>query len=165
MTLRHTIAASALFFSISLGVAANTVGQNYVLNTELAESIAKEAVAECRKSDAHISVSVVDDQGRLVYFFRGNGSGPHTIRTSFKKAYTAATLKAPTSAVVAFLDMPGLSQLGDMDEDILLLPAGLPIPYKQSVIGAIGLSGSPNPSLEEECGKKAIEKIMSSLSN
>ena len=46
-----------------------------------------------------------------------------------------------------------------MEDDILILTGGLPITYKGTVIGAIGLSGAPNPLIEEECGKKAISKI------
>ncbi len=66
----------------------------------------------------------------------------------------------PTSALAQVVEQQGFSQLGKMEDDILLLTGGLPLRYKDSLIGAIGLSGSPNPNLEEECGKLAIKKIM-----
>lgn len=137
-------------------MAAPTLAQVYKLTTPIAESIAKHAVEECQKSNADVSISVVNDQGRLMYFYRGKNSGSNTIRTSFRKAYTAASLKMPTSALSSIVEAKGYSQLGKMEDDILLLTGGLPITYKGQLIGAIGLSGSPNPLLEEECGLKAI---------
>lgn len=134
--------------------------KKYVLTTELAETIAKEALAECKKSKVNVSVSVVNDQGRLVYFYRGDDTGSNTIHTSFRKAYTAASVKMPTSALSKIVESSGFSQLGKMEDDILLLTGGLPMQYKNVLIGAIGLSGSPNPELEESCGKHAIEEIL-----
>lgn len=145
---------------LSASAMAADLPQKYVLNADLAQTIANEAIAECRKSKANVSVSLVNDQGRLVYFYRGDDTGSNTIHTSFRKAYTAASLKAPTSALSEVVEIKGLSQLGKMEDDILLLTGGLPIQYKGSVIGAIGLSGSPNPQLEEDCGKKAIKTVM-----
>ena len=145
---------------LSASAMAANLPQKYVLNADLAQTIANEAIAECKKSKANVSVSLVNDQGRLVYFYRGDDTGSNTIHTSFRKAYTAASLKAPTSALSEVVEIKGLSQLGKMEDDILLLTGGLPIQYKDSVIGAIGLSGSPNTQLEEDCGKKAINTVM-----
>jgi uncharacterized protein GlcG (DUF336 family) len=131
--------------------------KQYKLTTELAEKIAKAAISECKKSNANVSISIVNDQGRLMYFYRGDNSGSNTIHTSFRKAYTAATLKAPTSVLAGFVESKGFSQLGKMEDDILLLTGGLPITYKDELVGAIGLSGSPNPALEEACGYEALK--------
>lgn len=133
--------------------------KQYKLTTALAEKIAKAAVNECKKSNANVSISIVNDQGRLMYFYRGDNSGSNTIRTSFRKAYTSATLKAPTSVMAGFVETKGFSQLGKMEDDILLLTGGLPITYKNQLVGAIGLSGSPNPKLEESCGMEALKLL------
>jgi uncharacterized protein GlcG (DUF336 family) len=134
--------------------------KQYKLTTELAEKIAKAAISECKKSNANVSISVVNDQGRLMYFYRGDNSGSNTIHTSFRKAYTSATLKAPTSVLAGFVESEGFSQLGKMEDDILLLTGGLPITYKNQLVGAIGLSGSPNPALEEACGYEALKLLV-----
>ena len=144
---------------------ATELPQKYVITTELAEMIAKEAIAECKSSDTYISASVVNDQGRLVYFYRGEGTGTNSIHTSFRKAYTSATLKTPTSALNLAPEAEGFSQLGKMEDDILLLAGGLPLFYKGALVGAIGLSGAPNPDLEEECGEIAIGKVMPDSAN
>lgn len=129
--------------------------KQYLL-TEQAEKIAKLAIQECNNISVPVSVSVVNDQGRLLYFYRGKSTGSNTIHTSFRKAYTSASLKIPTSQLTSTVESKGYSQLGKMEDDILLLTGGLPIVYNNTVVGAIGLSGAPNPIIEEECGKKAI---------
>ncbi|QAX30916.1 heme-binding protein [Leisingera sp. NJS204] len=132
------------------------------LTTEIAEAIAKEALADCRAKETSVSVSVVNDQGRLLYFFRGEGTGANTIHTSFRKAYTSASLKIPTSVLNMAPQADGFSQLGKMEDDILLLTGGLPLFHEGSLIGAIGLSGAPDPNIEEACGEAAIAKVLDS---
>ena len=127
-----------------------------VLKTEFAQQIAKTAYAHCVEQGFTPSVSIVDQQGTLIYFQRGEGIGPHSAKTSFRKAYTAASLKMPTSTLAAFVDMPKFSQLAKMGDDILLLPGGLPIINKGVVIGGIGMSGAPSPELEEKCAADAL---------
>lgn len=149
-------------FSLNI-LAASVFPTKFELPTQVAESIAKAAIAECKKSNANVSISVVNDQGRLVYFYRGKGSGSNTIQTSYRKAYTSASLKAPTSALSEIVEAKGYSQLGKMEDDILLLTGGLPIFHEGQLVGAIGLSGSPNPKLEEACGIEGL-KILTKAS-
>lgn len=158
MSKSFTTALAGLILGISSAQAAE-IPSKFYLPTEVAEQIAKDAIAECNALQVPVSVSVVNDQGRLLYFYRGEGTGSNTVHTSFRKAYTSATLKAPTSALTGAVEAKGFSQLGKMEDDILILTGGLPITYKGTVIGAIGLSGAPNPLIEEECGNKAIKKI------
>ncbi|WP_281560119.1 heme-binding protein [Thalassomonas sp. RHCl1] len=156
--IKTTLSLISALFITSAG-AQELLLKQYQLTAAVAEKIAQTAIAECKKSSAHVSVSVVNDQGRLMYFYRGNNTGSNTVHTSFRKAYTAATLKAPTSIMSQMVEAKGLSQLGKMEDDILLLTGGLPMFYKDAMVGAIGLSGSPNPELEESCGKKALELL------
>ena len=127
-----------------------------VLPIELAQKVAKAAYKNCIEQGATPSVSIVDQQGTLMYFQRGENVGPHSAKTSFRKAYTAATLKMPTSTFAAIVDMPKFSQLAKMGDDILLLTGGLPIMNKGAVIGGIGMSGAPSPELEEKCAADAL---------
>ncbi|WDE08178.1 heme-binding protein [Thalassomonas viridans] len=156
--MKTTLSLITALFITGAG-AEDLLPKKYQLTTEVAEKIAKTAIAECKKSNAHVSVSVVNDQGRLVYFYRGNNTGSNTVHTSFRKAYTAATLKVSTSVMSQMVEATGLSQLGKMEDDVLLLTGGVPMFYQDALVGAIGLSGSPNPKLEEICGKKALELL------
>ncbi|WP_299778292.1 heme-binding protein [uncultured Roseobacter sp.] len=154
------IAATLILSILPVAALAVELPQRYVLTVELAEKIAKEAIAECEKSDVSISASVVNDQGSLVYFSRGNGTGANTVHTSFRKAYTSAALKIPTSVLSRAPEAEGFSQLGKMEDDILLLTGGLPVFYEGMLVGALGLSGAPDPDLEEECGEISIERVI-----
>ncbi|MCG9691684.1 heme-binding protein [Vibrio sp. Isolate22] len=145
----------ALLLSTSANATNELPSKPYLL-TEQAEQIAKLALQECDSINVPVSISVVNDQGRLLYFYRGKETGSNTIHTSFRKAYTSASLKIPTSQLTLAVENKGYTQLGKMEDDILLLPGGLPITYNNTVVGAIGLSGAPNPIIEEECAKKAV---------
>ncbi|UWR78652.1 heme-binding protein (plasmid) [Phaeobacter inhibens] len=157
------ITALSLSIAIALSPLASSaveLPQRPVLTAAVAEAITKAAIAECDKSETVVSVSVVNDQGRLVYFQRGDGTGANTIHTSFRKAYTSASLKISTSVLNQAPEAEGYSQLGKMEDDILLLTGGLPIFHDGALIGAIGLSGAPDPNIEEGCGEVGIKQVM-----
>ncbi len=63
---------------------------------ELAEAIGKAALAKANEMDRPMSVSVVDESGRLVYFSRANNAGFFTFDTSRAKAMAAASFKRTT---------------------------------------------------------------------
>jgi hypothetical protein len=66
------------------------------LTLEMAEKAAKAAQAKARELGTPMSVSVVDDAGRLVLFARGDGTGFFTPETSRAKAVAAAAFRRPT---------------------------------------------------------------------
>ncbi len=87
--------------------------------------------------------SVVDEGGNLVYFQRMPGSLLISVKVSQDKAYTACSLKAPTSAL-ADLTKPGdslWSLHNSGDGRIVCFGGGYPIEVDGKVIGAIGISG------------------------
>lgn len=127
-----------------------------VMTVKYAETLAKLARESCESTQVDASISVVNQQGSLMYFLRADNSGPHSVKTSFRKAYTAASLKTDTKNLTLAVDQPSYSQLGKMTDDILLLTGGVTIRYKGKVIGGIGLSGAPNPIVEEKCALDAL---------
>jgi len=127
-----------------------------IMTVEYAEQLAKLARKICEAQQVSASISVVNQQGSLMYFLRADNSGPHSIKTSFRKAYTAASLQTDTKNLTLAVDQAGYSQLGKMADDILLLTGGVTVRYKGNVIGGIGLSGAPNPIIEEKCALDAL---------
>src|SRR3984893_275543 len=61
------------------------------LSLEMAQAMAQGAVDRCRSDGFHVSVTVIDGSGLLKVFLRDEGTGPHTIDLSRRKAYTALT--------------------------------------------------------------------------
>lgn len=112
------------------------------------------------KQGFKVAVTVVDRDGRVKVIIRGDGTGPHTLSTSRRKAYTALTFKATTIATMKRVaDNPGSANLKDIS-GVLLLGGGVPIKAGAEVIGAVGVSGAPGGDKDEACamaGLKAIE--------
>ena len=87
--------------------------------------------------------SAVDEGGNLLYFQRMEGSLLISVKVSQDKAYTACSLKCPTSAL-ADVTKPGdslWSLHNSGDGRIVCFGGGYPIEVDGKVIGAIGVSG------------------------
>src|SRR6266853_953520 len=63
------------------------------LSADAAQAVARGALDKCRTDGYRVSVTVIDDGARLKAFLRDEGSGPHTMDFSRKKAYSALTFK------------------------------------------------------------------------
>ena len=91
---------------------------------------------------------------------RADGAGPHTVDSSSKKAYTAASLRRPTSELAEMIARtPPLQALRDMNEKILMLGGGLPIEIGGEVVGAIGVGGAPGAHLDDACAQAGLDSI------
>ena len=66
---------------------------------ELAEKIAKAAHEKSKEFNRPMSVSIVDESGRMVYFSRADGAGFYTFDTSKAKAMAAASFKRSTMEI------------------------------------------------------------------
>lgn len=71
------------------------------MNLETAERIARATIAKAKAIGIHITVSVVDEAGRLVLTMKGDGTGFLTTETSRAKAVAAANFKRPTMDLAA----------------------------------------------------------------
>jgi len=91
-------------------------------------------------------IALVDASGRLLAFVRMDGGKFLSIRTSIRKAMTAASGRAPTGS----LDAAHAVTLGLVSQGRLTnLKAGIPIVIGDEVIGAVGVSsGSGEQDLE-----------------
>ena len=122
-----------------------------VLSPHIAHKMVFAAVEDCTKRGFQVSASVVDRNGNLAAFLRNPRSGPHTIKVSRQKAFSSATLQAPTSQMSS---RPDLS----FAPDILLIVGGMPIKFTGHFYGGIGVAGAP-PEIDEECAKAGIEAV------
>jgi uncharacterized protein GlcG (DUF336 family) len=91
---------------------------------------------------------------------RTDGAGSHTVDSSRKKAYTAASVGRPTSEMAELVGkMPALQGLRDMNDNILILGGGLPIQIGGETVGAIGVGGAPGAHLDDACGQAGLDAI------
>ena len=132
-----------------------------VIPLKLALAAAVEAEAVCADQGFRVSVAVVDRGGLVKAHVRGDGSGPHTLESARKKAFTSASLGRPTSALVnVVVNNPATEGLRDMDDNILILGGGLPIVVDDEVVGGIGVGGAPGGDLDEACAQAGIDRLL-----
>lgn len=157
MKLRKILIGSFLCFSTASLMALempNTVTFES-LTQKLANKIVVAAVEDCTKRGYKVSASVVGRDGNLLAFLRNPLSGPHTIKVSQRKAFTSASLQAPTSAMKSRQDL-------NYAPDILLIVGGVPISVGGKFYGGVAVAGA-EPEIDEKCalsGVEAIEEIL-----
>ena len=122
------------------------------LPLSMAKKIADKAMNYANKKAFKISVAIVNKEGNLIFFARGDGSYSGSIDSSIQKATSANAFQRPTSAFVeAVKAKPGLIS----GKNIVAIEGGVPIKINGQHVGAIGVSGAK--AIEDE--EVAIEAI------
>jgi uncharacterized protein GlcG (DUF336 family) len=141
-------------------VVAEDLQKESVLPLGAANKAIQAALEACTKDGYRVSVSVVDRAGILRAMGRADGAGPHTVDSSRKKAYTAASIRRPTTELADLITkVPTLQALRDMNENILMLGGGLPIEIGGDVMGGIGVGGAPGAHLDDSCAQEGLDAI------
>jgi uncharacterized protein GlcG (DUF336 family) len=131
---------------------------------QLASQAVAEAVAKCAEQGYSETAVLVDADGVRQAVLRGDRAGSHTLDSAFAKAYTAATFKADTSALVdRAKTAPGFANLFTQLPHLILFGGGVVIKLNDEVIGAIGAAGAPGGNLDEACARAGIDKIRDQL--
>lgn len=131
-----------------------------VLTGEMAQNIVIAAALEAKKNQWMVSVTVVDASGQTLAVLRDHRAGVHTIRASYKKAYTANSQKRETAVIAkGIADGSIPADLRYLDENILILDGGVPIYIDGVVVGGIGVGGAHGSQDVQvaKAGLKAIE--------
>ena len=129
----------------------------------LAEELAAAAVADCQAKGYAVTATVVDRAGLVKVMHRADGAGPHTIDASRRKAYTSASARNNTTAMMENSQKnPGAQNLGQID-GFLMLGGGMPVRAGNEVIGAIGVGGAPAGHLDDQCAQAALDKVKDRL--
>lgn len=131
------------------------------MTLELAERIGKQALAKANEMERPMSVSVVDESGRLVYFSRADGAGFFTFDTSRAKAMAAASFKRSTMEITDNKEANPLlwySLPSVVPAQALPSPGGVPVFRDGHIIGALGLGGG-SPDEDHACAMAGAEVI------
>jgi uncharacterized protein GlcG (DUF336 family) len=154
------VALAVLLVAGSLTALAQQLLTQKALSADAAQAIARGALDKCRADGYHVSVTVIDDGNRLKAFVRDDGSGPHTIDFSRKKAYEALTFKRTSGETgKAWAENPPAPNV----DGVTGSAGGVPIKAGSQVIGAIGVSGAPGGDKDEACANAGIAKIAEAL--
>ena len=121
------------------------------------------AVAACAKEGYAETAVLVDADGVRQAVLRGDWAGPHTLDSAFDKAYTSASFKSDTVALVERAKTVPIAPLLAKLPNLLLFGGGVVIKIDSEVIGAIGAAGAPGGDLDENCARAGLEKIRARL--
>jgi len=150
--------------TLALGLAAGTVQAEAVrteknMSLELANQLASAAVAACAANGYAVAATVVDRAGSVRAVQRADNAGPHTLPSSQQKAYTSASAKVSTQAMMENAQKnPGAANLVYLP-GFLLLGGGVPVKVGNETIGAVGVGGAPGGHLDDQCANAALEKV------
>lgn len=128
-----------------------------------AQKLATETVAACQAQGYAVSAAVVDGSGQLQAFARADNAGPHTIESARQKAFTSASARNNTQAMMEGAQKnPGAANLVHLP-GFLLLGGGVPVRAGDEVVGAVGVGGAPGGHLDEQCAVAALDAVKDQL--
>jgi uncharacterized protein GlcG (DUF336 family) len=155
------IALAGLACALAAPASAQTVARKD-LSLEGAVTIATTAMADCKAKGFQVSATVVGRNGEVMVQLRGDGTGPHTMENSFKKAFTSRTFRIPSGDMEKRLkDNP---QMGAQYLTGFTTGRGaLPIKIGDDVVGAAGVSGAPGGEKDEACVQTGLDKVKDQL--
>lgn len=129
--------------------------QKFILGLDSARRVAAAAEAEADKNNWEVVIAIVDDGGHLVYLQRGSAQ-LGSIDIAVDKAKSAALLRRSTKIWEELVDggRPGYLAL----PGIVPLEGGIPLIYRDQVVGAIGVSGvkSTEDGIIAQAGASAL---------
>ena len=123
------------------------------LTLEIAEQALRAALGRARELNAPMTVSVVDEGGRLVLCARGDDTGFFTPETSRAKAVAAAAFRRSTT------ELADLAAKGSafwktvpviLEGQALPTPGGAPLLRGGRIIGGIGCGGGTGEQ-DQQC--------------
>lgn len=133
------------------------------ISLELANQIAAAGVASCGAKGYAVTATVVDRAGGIRAVQRADSAGPHTLAASLQKAYTSASARNNTLAMMEGAQKnPAAANLVHIP-GFLLLGGGVPVRAGNDVIGAVGIGGAPGGHLDEQCAVAALEQVKDQL--
>src|SRR5262245_21558826 len=131
------------------------------LTLAMAEQALRAAQQKARELGSPMTITIVDEAGRLVLSARGDGTGFFTPETSRAKAMAAAAFRRSTT------EMAELANSGSgfwrtvptvLEGQLLPTPGGSPIMRADRCIGGIGCGGGTGEQ-DQECADAGADAV------
>ena len=154
-----TIALLATSVAPALAQAQAAVRTERSISLALANEIASATVAACAANGYAVAATVVDRAGTVRAVQRADNAGPHTLGASQQKAFTSASARNTTLAMMENAQKNAAAANLVYIPGFLLLGGGVPVRVGSEVIGAVGIGGAPGGHLDEQCAMAALDKV------
>lgn len=120
-----------------------------------AQEIVAAAIEEGARRGVAVAVTVVDPTMGLVAFVRADGTTPHSVETSRRKANTSASTRKPTGWMQG--DFAVALPLGAANL-LTNIPGGFPLVAEGKYIGGFGVAGG-TPDQDAEIGRTVLAAL------
>jgi len=155
------------FVAFSAGIAALSssafaqLPTSRVLTLDVADTIAKEAMAKCRADGYKVTVLVVDGLNAPKAMIRDDGATASTAEVAKMKATATMLYNRPSGPVTpppAGTAAPPATIAGTINAQ-----GGVPIKVGDATIGAVAVSGAPGGDKDAACASAGIAKAAGQL--
>ena len=155
----------AAVFAMLMGAMPLTIFSQEILTTkvmslDLAHGIAMAALQDCRSHGYHVVVIVMDTNANIRVMLRDDGTGPRTVDTTRRKAYTALTFRGTSREQAKLWET---QKNPNITAEMVALAGGVAIKAGDDLLGAIGVSGAPGSDKDEPCALAGVAKYADKL--
>ena len=158
--MKKFIGLSLLCSSTLLHAAPNMA---YTLDLKLADQLVNNVMQACTQSAKPAAVVVLDQGGNILTSQRHETVGPHNLIAAERKAFTAYSTKISTLKFMRNAQNNADSQNLTSLPELLLLGGGVPVFYKDQLIGAVGVAGAGGSVQDDQCAQQGIETTLNQL--
>ncbi len=135
----------------------------YIMPLETAQLMAKNVMHACQLEAKPAAVVVLDQGGNVLISQRHESVGIHNLIAAQRKAFTAYSTKTNSLDFMRNAQKnPDAQNLNSLPE-LLLLGGGVPVVYKNQLLGAVGVAGAGGSVQDHQCAKKGIETTLNTL--
>ena len=130
------------------------------LTLAMAEKAVRAAQDKAKALGTPMTITVVDEAGRLVLSARGDGTGFFTPETSRAKATASAAFRKPTDALAELRTKHVFWEVMPIvvDGEALPTPGGAPILRQGRLIGGIGCGGGTGEQ-DQVCANAGAQAV------
>jgi glc operon protein GlcG len=126
---------------------------------EQATKIAAAAQAEATKIGQHQAITIINSSGDLIYFALMDGCQYGSIAISQHKARAAAAFRRPTKVFEDRAAAGGIGITVLSLDGVIASAGGLPIIVDGKMIGAVGVSGAPTGTIDEQVAQAGLAAL------
>jgi uncharacterized protein GlcG (DUF336 family) len=148
--------------ALSVGaVAQDGLPTQKMLTIDVAQTIAQDAMAQCRTNGYKVTVTVVDSANILKAFLRDDGASMATVEVGRMKTNSVMAFGRPSGPPANL--PPGTPAPPPVLPGTINAMGGVPIKVGDQLIGAVSVSGAPGGDKDAACANSALAKVADKL--
>jgi uncharacterized protein GlcG (DUF336 family) len=157
---RYAMALAAATVVLTASASAQGLPTQKVLTIDVAQTMAQEAMLQCRADGYKVTVTVVDSANLVKALLRDDGAGMASLEIGLQKTNSVMHWGKPSGP-------PPFSPSGTPPPALLpnstYAKGGLPIKVGDQVIGAISVSGAHDGEKDAACAQAGLNKVADRL--